>query len=124
MSRLSALRALLFVALSATGCTYKTVDAPVTVTTKPMPEIANARVSGAAKEVSGESCSRVVLGFIPVGFATAEDAYADALSKAPGADALVSYEARTNAFFAFIFYYQVCTEVHGYAISSKQLAGR
>lgn len=104
------------------GCTVKTVDAPVTVTTKLLPEASKLDIPSGAKEVTGSSCSRVVLGLIPVGVATVEAAYADALAQAPGTDTLIRYEERTNAMFAFIFYYQVCTEVHGYAVSSKALA--
>ncbi|MCA9590032.1 MAG: hypothetical protein KC657_32230 [Myxococcales bacterium] len=110
-------------AASSLGCTVKTVDAPVTVSTKLLPELSKPEVTSAAREVTGSSCSRVVLGFIPVGIATAEAAYADALAQAPGADTLISYEERANVLVAFIFYYQVCTEVHGYAVSSRALAG-
>jgi hypothetical protein len=106
-------------AASSLACTVKTVDHPVTVTTKQLPEASKPEVVKNAKEVTGESCNRVVLLIIPVGFATAESAYADALSKAPGADTLLNYEARTNMLFITPFYYEVCTEVHGFAISSK-----
>ena len=106
------------------GCTTKTVDRPVTVTTKLLPELSKPEVVSAAKEVSGESCSRVILGLIPIGVATAEAAYADALAKAPGADALISYEARTSAVVVMFLYYQVCSEVHGYAVSSKSLVAK
>lgn len=111
------------IAASSLGCTVKTVDAPVTVTTKLLPELSRPDVVAAAKEVKGSSCSRVVLGLIPVGVATAEAAYADALEQAPGANTLISYESRTSAFFAFIFYYEVCAEVHGWAVPSNVLAG-
>lgn len=108
-------------ALGAAGCTTKTVAGPVTVTTKQLPEASRPDVARGAVEVTGESCSRLILLLIPAGFATAESAYADALSKAPGADTLVSYEARLSAIFITPFYYETCTIVHGYAISSKQL---
>jgi len=109
---------------SLAGCTTRTVDRPVTVTTKLLPELSKPEVVSAAKEVTGESCSRVILGLIPIGVATAEAAYADALAKAPGADALISYEARTSAVVVMFFYYQVCSEVHGYAVSSKSLVAK
>ena len=109
---------------SLAGCTTKTVDRPVTVTTKLLPELSKPDVVRAAKEVTGESCSRVILGLIPVGVATAEAAYADALAKAPGADALISYEARTSAVVIAFLYYQVCSELHGYAVSSKSLVAK
>jgi hypothetical protein len=117
------LLAALGLGLASSACTVKTVDRPVTVTTKLLPEAAHADATGAGQEVSGSSCNRVVLLFIPVGFATAERAYADALAQAPGADALVRYEARQRALFVFPFYYEVCSEVHGYAANSKSLVG-
>lgn len=104
-------------ALSALGCTTQTVPGPLVVSTRPLPELGTPGPSG--KLVTGESCGRVVLLFIPVGFATAESAYNDALSQAPGADTIVNYEERVTNLFAFPFYYQVCTEIHGYAIASK-----
>jgi hypothetical protein len=111
---------LLFVIASALyGCTVKTVEAPVTVTTKILPELPAASRSG--KVVVGSSCARAVLFIIPVGIATAESAYADALAQAPGTDTLVSYEARATNLFVFPFYYEVCTEVHGIAVSAKSL---
>jgi len=73
----------------------------------------------AAKEVTGQSCNRVVLLFIPVGFATAESAYAEALGQAPGTDMLLNHEARASVLFITPFYYQVCTQVHGFAVNSK-----
>jgi hypothetical protein len=109
---------------SLAGCTTKTVDRPVTVTTKLLPELSKPEVVRAAKEVTGESCSRVILSLIPVGVATAESAYAEALAKAPGADALISYEARVTTVIVAPFYYQVCSEVHGYAVSSKSLVAK
>jgi hypothetical protein len=99
------------------GCTQTTVDRPVTVTTKPLPELSKAT----GRPVTGSSCGRVVLLIIPVGFATAESAYAEALGQSPGADALLNYEERRTHVFALPFYYQVCTVVHGYAVSSKTL---
>jgi hypothetical protein len=107
--------------LSSAACTVKTLEGPVTVTTKPLPEATKPEVVKAAKEVKGSSCSRVVLSIIPVGFATAEAAYADALGQAPGADVLLNYEARATTLVVIPFYYEVCTEVHGFAISSKEL---
>lgn len=109
-------------AVSSLACTVKTVDHPVTVTTKQLPEASKPEVIKNAKEVVGSSCNRVVLLIIPVGFATAEGAYADALSKAPGADMLINYEARTTFLAIEPFYLEACTEVHGFAISSKLFA--
>ncbi len=106
--------------IGVAGCTVKTIEPPLTVTTKHLPELAGK--ADESKEVTGSSCARAVLLFIPVGFATAESAYADALAKAPGTDAIVDYEVRGTGFFVFPFYYEICTEVHGYAVSSKSLA--
>ncbi|HVH46300.1 MAG TPA: hypothetical protein VM925_28360 [Labilithrix sp.] len=118
MKRSSILLAMALTASSA-GCTIKTVDKPVTVTTKQLPEASKPEIVKAAKEVTGQSCNRVVLLFIPVGFATAESAYAEALGQAPGTDMLLNYEARANVLFITPFYYQVCTQVHGLAVNSK-----
>ena len=105
--------------LASAGCTVNTVNQPITVTTKALPEAASPEVMKTAKEVKGSSCNRVALLIIPVGFATAESAFADALSQAPGADMLLNYEARLSTLVVAPFYYEVCTEVHGFAISSK-----
>jgi hypothetical protein len=111
-------RAALLVMLTLAGCTVKTIEPPVTVTTKNLPELSHPQ---GAKEVRGSSCTRVAILIIPVGFGTAEAAYADALEQAPGTDALLNYESRSSVVFAFPFYYHVCSEVHGYAVSSKTL---
>lgn len=58
---------------------------------------------------------------IPVGFATADAAYQDALDQAPGADTLVNFEGRADHLFIFPFYFEVCAQVHGWAVSSSQL---
>jgi hypothetical protein len=107
---------------SSLGCTITTIDSPVTVTTKQLPEASKPDVVAAAKEVTGSSCDRVVLMIIPVGFATVESAYAEALAQAPGADMLLNYETRSSLVFIAPFYYQVCSEVHGFAVSSQQVA--
>jgi hypothetical protein len=112
--------ALLFCALSAVGCTFETIPGPLVVSTRPLPELATAGPE--AKPVMGESCGRAVLMFIPVGIATAESAYKDALSQAPGADTIVNYEERVTNLFIFPFYYEVCTQIHGYAVASKSAA--
>lgn len=119
MKRLSLFAMAFATMCSSLGCTFKTVDGPVTVTTKQLPEASKPSVQESAKEVSGSSCTRVVLLIIPVGIATAEGAYSDALAQAPGADTLLDYQARVSGVFITPFYYQVCTEVHGFAISSK-----
>ena len=124
MNRASLFLVFAGLASSLAGCTTKTVDRPVTVTTKLLPELSKPEVVSAAKEVTGSSCSRVVLSFIPIGFATAEAAYADALAKAPGTDALISYEARISTVVIVPFYYEVCSEVHGYAVVSKTLVAK
>jgi hypothetical protein len=109
--------AALVLALAGMGCTTQTIPGPLVVSTRPLPELAT---SGAtAKRVTGESCSRTVLLVIPIGFATAESAYADAVEQAPGADTLVNYEERATSLFIFPFYFEVCTEIHGDAVSSK-----
>jgi hypothetical protein len=124
MNRLTVLFAAFAVAIASTGCTIKTIDAPVTVTTKPLPELVRQDVVQAGREVRGRSCSRIVLTIIPVGIATIEDAVADALEQAPGTDTLLRYEERTDVVVVVPFYTQVCTEVHGYAVASKTLAAR
>jgi hypothetical protein len=103
--------------LSGMACTYQTIPGPLVVSTRPLPELATAAPQ--AKLVSGESCARAVLMFIPIGIATAESAYKDALSQAPGADTLLHYEERTTNLFLFPFYYEACTQIHGYAVASK-----
>ena len=112
--------AALALALAGTGCTVQTVPGPLVVSTRQLPELGTAGAN--TKRVTGESCGRVVLFIIPVGIATVESAYEDALSQAPGADTLVHYEERANNLFIFPFYYQACTEIHGYAVSSKSSA--
>ena len=113
-------RAALVLAFSGFGCTTQTIPGPLVVSTRPVPELG---ANGTrAKRVVGESCSRVVLLIIPVGFATVESAYDDALAQDPGTDTLVNYEERTTSLFIFPFYYEVCTEVHGHAVSSKSAA--
>jgi hypothetical protein len=121
MNRSTTCALALAASFASVACTVKTVDRPVTVTTKQLPEASRPDVVNAAKEVKGESCSRVILLIIPAGFATAESAYADALGQAPGADVLLNYEARASVLVIAPFYYQVCTEVHGFAVSSKAL---
>lgn len=111
----------LTIAAVTSGCTVKTIDAPVTVSTKLLPELSRPEVQQAAKEVTGTSCDRVVLFFIPIGVATAESAYADALAQAPGADTLIRYESRMTSLFLWPFYFETCAIVHGYAVSSKSL---
>jgi hypothetical protein len=107
----------LVLALSAFGCTTQTIPGPLVVSTRPVPELGPG--SEPKQRVTGESCGRTVLLIIPVGIATVESAYEDALSQAPGADTLVDYEERVTNLFAFPFYYEVCTQVQGYAVSSK-----
>jgi hypothetical protein len=113
-------RAALVLALSGLGCTTTTIPGPLVVSTRPLPELATPGPS--AKRVTGESCARAVLLIIPVGIGTVESAYKDALEQAPGADTIVNYEERFTTLFIFPFYYEQCTEVHGYAVSSKSPA--
>lgn len=120
MSSLGKVLATFALGALATGCTIKTVDGPLTVTTKPVPEALRPDVLAKAKEVTGESCSRVLLFFIPLGFATVDSAVEDALKKAPGTDTLLRYEERQSLVSAFL-YWEVCTVVHGYAVASKDL---
>jgi hypothetical protein len=112
--------ATLVFALCGAACTTQTIPGPLVVSTRPIPELGASGVK--AKTVTGQSCGRVVLLIVPVGFATAENAYADALSQAPGADTLVNYEERVTNLFIFPFYYQICTEIHGNAVASKSPA--
>lgn len=108
---------LIFALLAAAGCTTKTIPGPLVVSTRPLPEMEGSAPS--RQRVAGESCDRVVLLFIPIGFATVVSAYEDALAEAPGTDTLMDYQERVNGLFLFPFYHQLCTEVHGYAVSSK-----
>jgi hypothetical protein len=112
--------AALVLGLCGMGCTYTTVPGPLVVSTRPVPELATAEVKG--KPVTGKSCGRAVLMLIPIGIGTVESAYKDALSQAPGTDTIVNYEERSTNLFLFPFYYEVCTEVHGYAVASKSAA--
>jgi hypothetical protein len=123
MKRLSVIGLALAAIFSSLGCSIKTVDGPVTVTTKQLPEASKPSVQEGAKEVFGSSCTRVVLLIIPVGIATAEGAYSDALAQAPGADTLLDYQARVSGVYVFPFYTQICTEVHGFAVASKAFVG-
>ena len=97
---------------SASGCVTQTIPGPLVVSTRPVPELGT-HETPAAKRVRGESCGRVALMFIPIGVATAEAAYEDALSQAPGTDTIVNYEERMNLLFLFPLYYEMCTEIHG-----------
>ena len=112
--------AALLLGLCGMGCTYQTIPGPLVVSTRPVPELATPEVKG--KPVVGKSCGRAVLMLIPIGIATAESAYKDALSQAPGTDTLVNYEERSTNLFLFPFYYEICTEIHGYAVASKSAA--
>ncbi len=111
------LRTLLLALPLLAGCTVITIPGPLSITTKPLPELATA----GGKEVRGKSCGRVLLMLIPIGYSSAEAAYDEALEAAPGTDTILRYETRvTDAFFSPL-YAQFCTEIHGYAVSSKQL---
>ncbi|MBX3230911.1 MAG: hypothetical protein KIT84_36240 [Labilithrix sp.] len=112
---------LLAAALALSGCTISTIDAPVTVTTKPLPEAARPAVAAEGKEVTGESCSRSILFIIPIGVATVNSAVEDALAQAPGTDTLLRYEER-QTYVSALVYHEFCTQVHGYAVSSQRLA--
>jgi hypothetical protein len=111
------LRSLLFVLPLSLGCTVYTIPAPLSITTKPLPELA--AVGG--KEVRGKSCGRVLLMFIPIGYSNVAAAWEEALEGAPGADTIVRYETRVTDVFFSPLYGQFCTEIHGYAVSSKEL---
>jgi hypothetical protein len=112
-----ALLALLSVLLP--GCTVVTIPGPLTVTTKPLPELSG--IGG--KEVRGKSCGRVLLGLIPLGYSSADAAWREALESAPGTDTLLRYETRITDVFVSPVYAQFCTEIHGYAVSSQTLSG-
>lgn len=107
-------------ALSALACTTQTIPGPLVVSTRPVPELGTG--AEPRQRVTGESCGRTVLLLIPVGIGTVESAYEDALSQAPGADTVVDYEERITNLFIFPFYYEVCTQIHGYAVASKSRA--
>jgi hypothetical protein len=104
-------------ALSGMACTTQTIPGPLVVSTRAVPELGAGGAGG--KRVVGRSCGRAVLLIIPVGIGTVESAYDDALSQAPGADTVVDFEQRTTNLFIFPFYYEICTELHGVAVSSK-----
>jgi hypothetical protein len=99
------------------SCTLETVRGPLVITTKPLPDASKAR---SGTKVKGESCTRWVLIFIPVGFGSPNRAYNQALAEAPGSDTLLRYEARSSMFFSPL-YSHWCDEIHGYAVSSKTL---
>jgi hypothetical protein len=100
------------------GCTVVTIPGPLTLTTKPLPELSGVR----GKEVRGTSCGRVLVSIIPIGYSSAEAAWREALASAPGTDTLLRYETRVTDIFISPIYSQFCTEIHGYAVSSRELA--
>lgn len=69
--------------------------------------------------VSGEDCVGYILGLIPISDGNeTKDAIAAALTKAPGATALVKVTADTYS-QNYIVYARVCTQVHGIAVTLK-----
>ena len=69
--------------------------------------------------VHGQDCANWILGFIPISNGNeTKDAVADAISKKPGATALINVSADT--FFQFFFVFtRACTQVQGIAVTPK-----
>ncbi len=106
-------------AMLSVGCSEATIKPPLTITTKAQPNLV---APANAPRVVGSSCGRVILFVIPISVATAEHAFANALEKAPGADTLLEYETRSHATFIPPFFYEMCFDVHGIAVTAAQLA--
>jgi len=69
--------------------------------------------------VHGQDCANWILGFIPISNGNeTKDAVADAISKKPGASALVNVSADTYFQFFFVFT-RACTQVQGIAVAPK-----
>jgi len=103
------------------GCAIPVFTEPVTITTRHFESVR--KHADEAPLVSGKSCSRVTLIFIPLGFGTANAAFDDALAKANGADTLVDWHMKQEvlAILGTIIYYQHCIVVEGKAIDSREL---
>ena len=69
--------------------------------------------------VHGQDCANWLLGFIPLGNGNeTKDAVADAMTKKPGASALVNVSADTY-YQWFIVFSRACTQVQGVAVAPK-----
>ena len=103
------------------GCSFPVFTEPVTITTKHFASFGEQAEK--APLVSGRSCSRVTLLFIPLGFGTATAAFDDALSNAQGADTLVDWHMKqdTLAIVGTLLYFENCITVEGKAIDSQDL---
>jgi hypothetical protein len=79
-------------------------------------------VPGSYRELGptqGQDCVYYLLGFIPLSDGNeTKDAVADALTKVPGASALVKVSVDTYSQY-FIVYSRVCTQVYGVAVAPK-----
>jgi hypothetical protein len=79
-------------------------------------------VPGSYRELGpaqGQDCVYYLLGFIPLSDGNeTKDAVADALTKAPGASALVKVSVDTYSQY-FIVFSRVCTQVYGVAVAPK-----
>jgi hypothetical protein len=69
--------------------------------------------------VHGQDCANFLLSLIPLGNGNeTKDAVADAMTKAPGASALVKVSADTYS-NNFIVFSRVCTQVQGVAVAPR-----
>ena len=111
---------LLLFMLCLSGCSIPVFTKPVTVSTKAIPGHTE---HGDAKLVKGESCSRLTLLIIPLGFGTSNSAFEDALSKSPGADTLVDWHMKEDAvaIVGSLLYFQSCVTVEGYPVNAAKL---
>jgi hypothetical protein len=110
----------IFLVLFLSGCSIPVFTKPVTVSTNPIP---GKTEHGDAKLVTGTSCSRTTLIFIPLGFGSSDSAFEDALAQAPGTDTLVDWRLKeeTLAIVLTILYAQSCVTVEGYAVNSSKV---
>lgn len=103
------------------GCSVPVFTEPVTISTRHFASFSEQVES--APVVSGRSCSRLVLLFIPLGFATANGAFNDALSNSQGADTLVDWHMKQDvlAIVGSLIYFENCIVVEGKAVDSSEL---
>jgi len=124
--RAAVARSSLLVACAAlgAGCSVPVFTEPVTITTRHLPSFSEQ--VDAAPVVSGRSCSRMTLLVIPLGYATSNAAFNDALSQASGADTLVDWHMKQDvlAIVGSLIYFQNCIVVEGKAVNSAELVAR
>jgi hypothetical protein len=103
------------------GCSVPVFTEPVTISTRHFESFSEQVES--APVVSGRSCSRLVLLFIPLGFATANGAFNDALANSEGADTLVDWHMKQDvlAIVGSLIYFENCIVVEGKAVNSSEL---